>query len=94
MSDKAREAWEKYELMLICSGHIASQVNLGQHVFYAGYQAATEAARAEYLPVVEKLVEAVRLGKQLRDTFGGNVGGGRDVYAEALALAAPLLGGK
>ncbi len=91
MSDKAREAFEAWR---------KTQANYGEQYIndfaFKAYQAATEAARAEYLPVVEKPVEAlgecreelVMLAKSPEDNPWV-----RQAY-QALALAAPLLGGK
>lgn len=40
---------------------------------------------------IKQVQEAMLAAKTLRDTFGGNVGGGRDIYKESLALIPQLL---
>lgn len=98
-TDEMREALETYtnrhEPEIPYLGWSSKRVG-----FIDGYQAATASAEAKYLPVIEKLVEAL---DYIRDDFVeywyGESGKSADLKSiidaeKALALAAPLLGRK
>lgn len=84
MSDKAREAFAE---KIAAQGATYEQVTLS----LIGY----DAARAEYLPVVEKLVDAIE--NDALPFIGYLPSDAEPIKAklrDAIALAAPLLGGK
>lgn len=108
MSDEMREAFEKWYAQKYLGVNVGDAFEylpshgykrLDVHFPWLGYQAATAAADAKYLPVIEKLVDEGKHAAECLHNIMKNKDWGpiEEIYCgldEALAQAAELLGRK